>query len=106
MSDVVKHLFQSEQLDGSEATLVQPSNWNEEHVFAGGSDGQALSRDSGQSDGAAWGWFIPATPITSDDDIPIGQARIVRSEEAPITTALRYRVDASTVISLAERVEE
>jgi len=29
----LKHLFQSEKSDGSDATKVQPSNWNAEHIL-------------------------------------------------------------------------
>lgn len=54
MSNVVKHSFVSAKSDGADATKVQPSNWNAEHAFAGGSNGQVLVRDSGQSDGANW----------------------------------------------------
>lgn len=33
MAVSLKHLFESEKLDGPDATLVQPSNWNAEHVL-------------------------------------------------------------------------
>jgi hypothetical protein len=56
MANVSKHTFVSAKADGSDSTRVRPSNWNAEHTFAGGSDGQAVVRDSGQSDGANWAW--------------------------------------------------
>jgi len=37
MSISLKHGFGSGKLDGTDATLVQPSNWNSEHVLAIGS---------------------------------------------------------------------
>jgi hypothetical protein len=37
MSISLKHSFGSGKLDGTDATLVQPSNWNSEHVLAIGS---------------------------------------------------------------------
>jgi hypothetical protein len=54
MSDVLKHKTQSGKTDVGDPANVQPSWWNEEHEFSGGTDGQALVRDSGESDGAAW----------------------------------------------------
>jgi hypothetical protein len=37
MSITLKHGFGSGKLDGTDATLVQPSNWNSDHVLAIGS---------------------------------------------------------------------
>lgn len=54
MSNTLKHKFTSAKADGTDTSRVRPSNWNDEHAFAGGSDGQALVRDSGQTDGANW----------------------------------------------------
>jgi hypothetical protein len=31
----VKHIFSSGKADGADATLVQPSNWNDVHIFGG-----------------------------------------------------------------------
>src|SRR6266851_5333843 len=51
---VVVHKFVSGKADGADGTLVQPSKWNQDHNFGGGSDGQLLVRDSTQVDGANW----------------------------------------------------
>lgn len=55
MADVLKHKFVSAVPNSGDATIVRPSNWNEEHAFATGSDGQPLLRDSAQTDGARFG---------------------------------------------------
>lgn len=54
MSDIVKHKFVSAKPDGPDATKLRPSNWNDEHAFAGGALGSLLYRDTGSSDGANW----------------------------------------------------
>jgi len=55
MSNVLKHRFTSPKLDGSDATQVQPSAWNEGHQFSGGTDGQMLVRSTADATyGAAW----------------------------------------------------
>lgn len=55
MADVVVvHKFVSGKADGPDPTLVQPSKWNQDHNFSGGTDGQVLVRDSTQVDGANW----------------------------------------------------
>src|SRR5579864_536102 len=55
MADVaITHKFVSGKADGADGTLVQPSKWNQDHNFGGGTDGQFLVRDSAQVDGASW----------------------------------------------------
>lgn len=51
---MLKHAFVSGVSDGADATKVQPSNWNAEHAFDGGTDGAILVRDSGETEGAVW----------------------------------------------------
>jgi hypothetical protein len=51
---VVKHAFVSAKADTADATLVQPSNWNDEHQFSGGNDGESLVRSASATDGAVW----------------------------------------------------
>jgi hypothetical protein len=38
----LKHAFSSSKADGADATLVQPSSWNADHTFSGGSSGSVL----------------------------------------------------------------
>jgi Right handed beta helix region len=54
LPNVLKHKFTSPVSDGPNASLVRPSNWNDEHAFAGGSHGQLLYRDTTASDGVRW----------------------------------------------------
>lgn len=54
MANTVKHTFQSTIADGPSDGRVQPSHWNAEHTFAGGTNGAVLVRDSAQTDGAIW----------------------------------------------------
>jgi hypothetical protein len=54
MSNALVHKFVSAKTDGTDTTLVRPSNWNEEHVFAGGATGSLLVFDATASDKAAW----------------------------------------------------
>lgn len=45
MSNVLKHRFVSAKTDGADPTQIQPSNWNDGHVFTGGNAGEYLVRD-------------------------------------------------------------
>lgn len=45
MTISVKHTFQSAKPDGTDATLIQPSNWNEEHVMTAAA-GKVIGRDT------------------------------------------------------------
>jgi hypothetical protein len=54
MANVIKHKFTSPKADGGDATLIRPSNWNDEHALAGGNHGGIFLRDTGASDGASW----------------------------------------------------
>ncbi len=55
MAQIVTHPFVSAKSDGSDATKVQPSNWNAAHAFLGGVNGNLLIRDTGDPTyGAAW----------------------------------------------------
>lgn len=52
MSDTplnIKPVFQSAKADGPDATQIQPSTYNAGQVVSGGSDGQLLAYDSGQT---------------------------------------------------------
>lgn len=54
MPGVLKHKFVSAAPEGTDASKVRTSNWNDEHAFAGGALGSLLYRDTAQSDGASW----------------------------------------------------
>lgn len=51
---MLRHLFVSTASDGPDASKLRPSNWNAEHVFTGGVDGNILVRDSVVPEGASW----------------------------------------------------
>jgi hypothetical protein len=55
MANVLKHRFASAKADGADATQVQPSHWNDGHLFTGGNAGDVLTRDpSDATFGATW----------------------------------------------------
>ena len=56
----LKHEFQSGKADGTDVTLVKPTNWNAEHKFETAADGVVLGRAAGASPGA-----VQELPITS-----------------------------------------
>ncbi len=83
MAITVTHKFTDTHPDGADATLVRPSNWNDEHdisgdapdlgsliagdgtgwvAFAPGSDGTVLSSNSAQPDGLEW-IALPPSPL-------------------------------------------
>jgi len=45
MAVSLKHTFQSAKTDSGDATVIQPSNWNQEHVLTAGA-GKVLGRDT------------------------------------------------------------
>jgi hypothetical protein len=63
MAIEVKHKFQSAKDDGTDATLVQPSNWNDEHDLAVG--GQRLVGRGAAGQGAAQEITV-STPLLLD----------------------------------------
>lgn len=54
MANTLKHGFTSGKSDGADATQVQPSHWNAEHVFAGGATGSLLIYSASATDKVAW----------------------------------------------------
>jgi hypothetical protein len=48
------HAKVSAKSDTADATLVQPSDWNEDHVFGSGTKGDLLYRDTAATNGASW----------------------------------------------------
>jgi hypothetical protein len=90
MSDVVKHKTQSAKTDAGDPTDVQPSWWNEEHEFTGGTDGQILVRDSAETDGARW-----ADPSSDWDQT------ITKSVDQTVTNSATLTNDTELVVALA-----
>ena len=54
MANTLKHKFVSAVPDRPDASRVRGSNWNDEHLFAGGSPGFALVWDDAASDKVKW----------------------------------------------------
>lgn len=54
MADVLKHQFTSAKPDGPDTTVIRPSDWNAEHAFAGGGNGDLLVFDQAETDKAGW----------------------------------------------------
>jgi hypothetical protein len=55
MSNLLVHPFASAKSDTADATLVQPSNWNDGHKFTGGAHGNVMMRDTSDTTyGASW----------------------------------------------------
>lgn len=48
----LKHLFTSPKADGTDPTLVKPSNWNDEHNFQASTDGVVVGRAIGAGAGS------------------------------------------------------
>lgn len=62
MANLVKHRFLSAKADGPDATQVQPSHWNDGHLFSGGLAGDVLTRDPTDATYGAK-WSTPAPPV-------------------------------------------
>jgi len=94
MANLVKHRFQSAKTDGADATQIQPSNWNDGHVFSGGNAGDQLTRDPTDATyGAKWTTPTPPPPglpsggnlgdlLTKDATVPTYLSKWA----APLTT--------------------
>jgi hypothetical protein len=52
---ILDHRFKSAKADGADASQVQPSHWNDGHLFTGGARGDVLARDPTDAQyGAMW----------------------------------------------------
>ena len=78
MANALKHKKISAIADDPNTNLVRPVNWNEEHVFSGGAEGQVLRRRAAETDGVAWEAFdpenVPAAGATVVSETSFGQA--------------------------------
>ena len=53
--NVVRHRFSSAKIDGPDPGQIQPSHWNDGHLFTGGAAGDVLARDPTDATfGATW----------------------------------------------------
>lgn len=106
MANIIKHKFVSAKSQSPDNTLVSKNEWNDEHAFAGGSNGQYLKRDSTQTDGAIWATlppydFVDVVAVHSADNTGVSnasaaiQAAINAYDGRPLyLKAGTYRLDA------------
>lgn len=93
MTISVKHAFASAKSDSGDPTLIQPSNWNAEHVITA-AGGKVLGRDS-SSAGA-----IQELPLAFD---PTGQSMIpplgttAQRPASPSAAMIRYNTDTGVL---------
>ena len=86
-----KHAFTSAKVDGTDSTLIQPSNWNAEHTLTMGA-GKVLGRDS--SAGGAVQELAIAVDATQQSMIPPSGSTASRPATA-IAGMLRYNTSLS-----------
>lgn len=88
MANIVKHKFTSLVADDPDSTIVRPSNWNDEHIFAGGSNSYSLRYDSSATDKVKW---------TDDSIINISWPgfNAVGDDLTLNTTAIQTAIDAA-----------
>lgn len=102
MADVeVKPAFVSPKPSSSDSTKIDGPRWNAARLFSGGADGEVVVRDSASATGASWMAMLPPVPVTSNSQIPNGQARIFVGDGV---YALRYN-DNGTFIDIASVTE-
>lgn len=76
MANVLKHRFASAKANGPDATQIQPSHWNDGHIFSGGNAGDLLTRDpTDASFGAKWA--APPTTLGQWVDVPYSASNFV-----------------------------
>lgn len=94
MANVLKHRFASGKANGPDATQVQPSHWNDGHIFSGGNAGDLLTRDpTDASYGAKW---VPANQLTAPwTDVPYAASDYTGSG------SMIWTVEAGDVITSA-----
>lgn len=108
MAVAVTHPFISPKPSSTDSTKLDGPKWNDPMKFDGGSNGDVLVRDSTATVagatgtiqvGATWAPPFPPTAVTSNDQIPNGQARIFDGE-TPRKLAIRFN-DNGTFIDIA-----
>jgi hypothetical protein len=81
MSGLIKHRHQTAV--ASVGADVDKTEWNDSHIFSGGTDGQIASRDSAQADG--WKWIdppsatLPGYPVLLEEHAASGGTTITFS---------------------------
>lgn len=83
----VKHNFHSTKTDGVDATLIQPSYWNDSHVMTVSTTGRVLGRKT-----------AGAGPVEELDFTDVGGVNSVAGKTGVVTLAKADITDAGTAI--------
>ena len=112
MGNSVIHKFVSSKNQSPDNTLVSKNEWNDEHVFGGGSSHEALIWDNTQTDNIKWVDLLPANvknpPYnavgngTTDDSSAISTAKTDHSHIYLPPSAGAYRVSSNLTIESDE----
>jgi hypothetical protein len=90
VANVIKHKFTDPKADQPDATLVRPSNWNDEHAISGGTNGALMLRDTGATDGGNWLAAVAAGQVL----ISQGAAAAPVYSESPTVRTVRFLTSA------------
>lgn len=107
MSNVLKHTKVSAKADPADTSLIRPSDWNAEHTFAGGVDGQFIQYASAQSDKAVWAWVSDAfLTLTNQSGATLNAGDVAINDPANNSAVKRTTTvgDTSTVVIAAETI--
>lgn len=99
MANTTKHRFASAKIQGPDPTIIGPNEWNDEHVFTGGVDGQALVRDSAASDGVSWGAAASGGGPSQLLNLQLG---LVGSSGTSETVLYTYTLPANTLSAIGK----
>lgn len=83
----VKHKFNAAKTDGTDTTLIQPSNWNDGHDITVSATGKVLGRVS-----------VGAGPVEEIDIASVGGVNSVASRTGAVVLAKADITDAGTAI--------
>ena len=106
MADTLKHKFVSTKPESADTTIVSKNEWNEEHAFTGGTNGQYLTRSTGASDGAAW--LTLPSPLTQIDPLIINVKsppyNAIGDGIADDTAAIQAAINVFSSLSVTGRI--
>lgn len=91
MTLVVTHSKVSAKVDGADASLVQPSDWNANHVLAGGHLGRGYIAGLGLTNNSG--------DTTNDIDIAVGECRdSTNADDMILASGLTKRLDSTWAV--------
>jgi hypothetical protein len=107
MSNVVKHTKVSAKADPADTSLIRPSDWNAEHTYAGGLDGQFIKFATAQSDKALWDWVADVfLTLQNQSGVTLNAGDVAINDPANNSAVKRTTTpgDTSTVVIAAETI--